>query len=81
MITKAAAAKCGIRRGLQFDKAVAVTFVWNDRLDLDNHSIMGKMILDALKGDLIKDDNRRWVKRITHTWHDENYIAVVIKEV
>lgn len=72
--------RAGLRRR-PFDKPVTVTFWWNDRLDLDNHSIMGKYILDAMKGRLIQDDSRRWVKGITHLWHDGDYIRVEVKEV
>lgn len=63
------------------DKPVVITFLWNDNLDLDNHSMMGKMIIDALKSRLLHDDSRRWVKGIEHYWHDEPYIKVIIQEV
>ena len=75
---------CMDRQGLRkrpFDRPVTVTFWWNDRLDLDNHSIMGKYIMDAMKGRLLQDDSRRWVKEITHRWHDGNCIKVEIREV
>lgn len=42
-----------------FKRPVIITFRWNDRLDIDNHAIMGKMIVDAMKGRVIEDDSRR----------------------
>ncbi len=63
------------------EKPVKVTFCWNDGLDLDNHAAMGKMILDGLKGRLIHDDSRKWVKAIEHTWHEGSYILVRLEEV
>lgn len=68
-------------RRTPFKRPVIITFRWNDRLDLDNHSIMGKMIVDAMKGRLIENDDRRFVRGICHYFHDEDYISVEIKEV
>lgn len=73
-------AKAKVRKE-PFTKPVKITFYWNDNLDLDNHSAMGKMILDGLKGRLIHDDSRKWVKSIEHTWHDEDCIRVCLSEV
>lgn len=64
-----------------FENPVVVSFAWNDHLDLDNHSIMGKMILDAMKGRVFPDDSRKWLKGIEHYWHDADYIRVEIREV
>ena len=70
------------RQGIRgsFDRPVWITFRWNDRLDLDNHAAMGKMIVDALKGAIIRDDNRQHIKELRHTWHDEDWIEVEIEE-
>ena len=64
-----------------FEKPVEISFLWNDRLDIDNHAIMGKMIVDAMKGRLINDDSRRFVKGVYHGFHDEDYILIQIREV
>lgn len=64
-----------------FDKPVVITFLWNDRMDLDNHSMMAKMILDGMKDKLINDDSKKWVKGIEHYWHEEDCIKVIITEV
>lgn len=66
--------------GQPFENPVVISFYWNDRLDLDNHSMMAKMIIDAMKGSLLHDDSKRWVKSITHHWHDEETIRVVVTD-
>lgn len=68
-------------RRVPFKRPVVITFHWNDRLDIDNHAIMGKMIVDALKGRVIEDDSRRWVKGVCHYFHDADYIGVEIREI
>lgn len=60
---------------------VYVSFSWNDRLDVDNHTIMGKFIVDALKGVLIVDDDRKHLVGVQHVFHEENYVLVEIEEV
>ena len=64
-----------------FKNAVVISFYWNDRLDCSNHAAMGKMIEDAMRGVVIQDDNRKWVKGIEHYFHDEDYIRVVLREI
>lgn len=68
-------------RKVPFANAVVITFYWNDRLDCSNHSAMGKMIEDAIKGRIIKDDSRRYVRGVEHYFHNNNHIRVVIREV
>lgn len=68
-------------RRVPFKRPVVIIFRWNDRLDIDNHAAIGKMIVDAMKGRVIEDDNRHWVKGVCHYFHDEDYIAVEIREV
>ena len=60
---------------------VKITYYWNDRLDLSNHSMMAKMIEDGIKGRIIQDDSRKHVAEIVHKWHDEKFIKIVIKEL
>lgn len=64
-----------------FEKPVKVTMYWNDNLDIDNHAYMGKMIVDALKGRLIQDDTKKYVKSVTHEFHEDKVIRVVIEEI
>lgn len=79
-LTLAAMNAQGVRR-CPFSLPVHVSFYWNDRLDIDNHAVMGKMIVDAMKGRVIEDDNRHWLKSVSHNFHDEDYILVVVQEV
>jgi hypothetical protein len=60
---------------------VVITFYYNDNLDLSNHATMAKMIEDALKGVIIEDDSRKYVKGIEHYFHGEDFIRVVVREV
>lgn len=60
---------------------VRITFWWDDRLDLSNHSIMGKMIEDGIKGRIIQDDSRKHVVEIVHRWWDGGRIRVEVEEV
>lgn len=80
MLTKAAITEAIGYDPRFFANPVEVFFYWNDKLDLDNHSIMGKMIVDGLKGRLIADDSRKYLAGVHHLWHNENYIKIVIKE-
>ena len=80
LLTIGALNRSEVRR-TPFERPVEIRFLWNDRLDIDNHAVMGKMIVDALKGRLIHDDNRPWLKGISHYFHDEEYILVMIREV
>ncbi len=69
-----------IPKAKMFEKPVRVTMYWNDSLDIDNHAYMGKMIVDALKGRLIREDSKKYVRSITHEFHEDKVIRVVIKE-
>ena len=64
-----------------FDKPVEIIAYLNDNLDCSNHASELKMIEDGLKGILIVDDNKNYVKGISMYFHAENYIKVVVKEV
>ena len=72
---------CLIRQGIRhktFREPVEIIFLWNDRLDCSNHAYIAKMIEDALKGWIIEDDSRRYVKGIYHGFHDKKDIVVII---
>jgi hypothetical protein len=64
-----------------FEKPVIIRMYFNDRLDCSNHGIIFKMIEDGMKGRLINDDNRRWVKGCAMYFHDEDYILVCVDEI
>lgn len=60
---------------------VRISFGFNDRMDIDNHAVIAKMIIDGLKGKVITDDSRRYVQAVEMHFHDEDYIEVVIEDV
>lgn len=64
-----------------FERPVCISMYFNDRLDCSNHAIYFKMIEDAMKGRIIQDDSRRWVKGCEVYFHDEDYIRVEVREV
>lgn len=64
-----------------FVKPVEIIAYFNDNLDCSNHASELKMIEDGLKGILIVDDNKNYVKGISMYFHGENYIKVIVKEV
>ena len=63
-----------------FERPVYMYFYFNDRLDCSNHAVYVKLIEDALKGYLLRDDSRKFVKGILISFHDEDVIKVKIKE-
>lgn len=76
-LTEACMRKAGIRRVL-LDYPVEVRFCWDDGLDADNHAALGKMFLDAMKGYILHDDNRKWVKCVRHEFWDGKEILVEV---
>lgn len=62
-------------------KPVEICFRWDDGLDIDNHAAVAKMVVDALKGWVITDDNRRHFVRVVHEFWDAGEIGVYIREV
>lgn len=57
---------------------VWIRFYWDDNLDCDNHASIGKAFLDAGKGWFLPDDNRRWVKRVSHEFWSGGKIRVEV---
>ena len=68
-------------RKVPFKRPVIISFWFNDRLDCSNHGVMIKMIEDGMKGRLIQDDSRKYVKGIECYFHDEDYIKVEVREI
>ena len=60
---------------------VRITYYWNDRMDLSNHSMMAKMIEDGVKHRIIEDDSRKHVQEIVHRFYNEKVITIVIEEM
>lgn len=68
-------------RNYPFENPVGITILFNDNLDCDNHAAMAKMIIDGMKGKVIHDDNRKWMKSVTMGFHDLDCIRVIVREV
>ena len=62
-------------------KPVALTFRYNSRLDLSNHSYLAKMIEDALKGVVIEDDSRRYVRGFYQEFWEGEGVQVEVEEI
>lgn len=77
-LARSAMRKAGIRERI-IQNPVEITFRWDDGLDCDNHAVLGKAILDAMKGCILPDDNRRWVKKISHEFWDGESILVEVR--
>lgn len=59
---------------------VEVRFYWNDGLDADNHSAMGKAFLDAMKGYILKNDSKKYVRKVSHEfWDGEGILVEVVR--
>ncbi len=61
------------------DYPVELIFSFDDRLDCSNHSMVAKMIEDALKGWVLPDDSRRWVRRIVCEFNSQKAIMVEVR--
>ena len=59
---------------------VEVNLYYNDRLDIDNHGYIAKLVIDSLKGLFIVDDTKKYVKKLTQEFYEDQGILVEIKE-
>lgn len=62
-----------------FAKPVKVTFWHDDRLDIDNHAVIEKLIVDSLRGWLLENDDKRFYRKKVSCFHTEDYIRVRIE--
>lgn len=70
-----------LQKPMFFEKPVTIKFSFDTRLDIDNHAVMSKYIVDALKGIVIKDDNRKhYIRQITEFHSDGNIIKVEVTD-
>lgn len=79
LLAKTAMKQARIRKNY-VESPVEISFFWDDRWDIDNHAILGKAIVDAMKGYILPDDNRRWVKKVSHEFWDGGEIAVEVSK-
>lgn len=61
------------------DEPIELELYFNSRLDCSNHGYLTKMIEDALKGTIIKDDTKKFVRGIYQSFWDGEGIKVIIK--
>jgi hypothetical protein len=64
---------------VMFDKPVVIEMYFNDNLDCSNHAAEMKMIEDGMKGILISDDSRMYVKGVAMYFHDKPYILIKVR--
>jgi Holliday junction resolvase RusA-like endonuclease len=72
--------KAGIKPTI-YKRPVKIMFLWDDGLDIDNHAVMGKAFVDAMKGYVLKDDSRRYVVGVAHEFWDGEAIRVIVEEI
>ena len=61
-----------------FEKPVRIEFYWNSLLDLDNHGYIAKLIIDGLKGYLIYNDSKKYVREIYHAYWLGKGVKIII---
>lgn len=79
-LTWAALKKARIKKQM-VSGPVEVCFYWDDRLDCDNHAVIGKAVVDALKGWILPDDSARWVRKVSHEFWAGGEIRVEVEEI
>lgn len=63
-----------------FTNPVCITMCFNNKFDIDNCSGMAKLIIDGMKGLLIVDDNRKYLKSLTLKFWEELGINIIIED-
>ncbi len=58
---------------------VSVRIWYNSHLDIDNHGYISKLIIDGMKGILLNDDSRRYVKELTQGFHTGDHQLVLVE--
>lgn len=62
-------------------KPVEISFKFPELLDLDNFGQIQKMLIDGLKGRIIRDDTPEYVRKIIMEFHDAPTICVQVREM
>lgn len=62
-----------------FSEPVHIRIMYNSRLDIDNHGYISKLIIDGMKGVLLKDDDRRYVQELIQCFHGDNNQTVYVE--
>lgn len=80
MIARAAMHRAGIRP-VMLRRPVEVRFYWADGLDIDNHAVLGKAFVDAMKGYILTDDGLKYVRKVSHEFWEGDCIRVEVEEL
>lgn len=67
------------QKAKMFKHPVAVEIEYDCRLDIDNCGYMSKLIIDGLKGIVIKDDTKKYVLSLKQSFWDGGGIRVKVK--
>lgn len=59
-----------------FEFPVTVDIAYNSRLDIDNHGYLAKLIIDGMKGYVIQDDSKKYVRKLTQEFWNHPGIQV-----
>lgn len=79
MLTRSALNRAHVKKH-PFKNPVEIRFYWDDGLDADNHAVIGKTIVDAMKKAVIENDDRRYVAKVSHEFWDGREILVEVEE-
>lgn len=77
-----AAIRQQIKKPMMYTQPVSVRIRYDSRLDIDNHGYLAKLIIDGMKGVLIEEDDRRYVKQLVQEFHSmgKDRIFVEVEE-
>ena len=78
MIARGAMHRAGIKPGVMSSPA-QVRFYWADGLGSDDHAVLGKAMVDGMKGYLLGDDGRKYVRKVSHEFWDGDCIRVEVE--
>lgn len=62
-----------------FREPVSISIWYNSRLDIDNHGYLAKLIIDGMKGVLIQDDDRRFVKELYQGFYSGDRKKIIVE--
>lgn len=60
-----------------FNEPVEIKIRYNTRLDIDNTGYITKLLIDSLKGYIIIDDDKRFIKRLIVEFQDESKNVII----
>jgi hypothetical protein len=79
-LVRAAMSRAGIPHRC-CERPVQITFRHNTRMDVDNHAVIEKYIVDAMKGWLLQEDSKRFYRRKISEYWDGDGVEVVVEEI